>query len=298
MKAIVGHGRQFEAKYPNAWWGNIPIYLYVWYARDMEEIDGRELSPEDQHKRRKRVVRLLKAGMSIQEISDIVGVCRTHVSVIWKAYLIGGSEALKPKMRGRKVGDHRKLTTNQETRIIDLIANNTPAQLKLGSTLWTRDAIRSLIMRESGTEMPLRTISDYLKRWGLTPQNPIRRASGKKQQKVQRWLESEYPDVVARAKEERAEIHWCDDTGVGGIGYVDGLPISMISSITNQGKVRFLRYPGDVTAHVFLRFISLLVRECRRKVFLILYHHEGHYGQSVDTFLKLQKDKIELFHLP
>jgi len=41
--------------------------------------------------------------------------------------------------------------------------------LKLQFALWTKDAVRLAIKQEFGIELPLRTISDYLKRWGFTP---------------------------------------------------------------------------------------------------------------------------------
>ena len=44
------------------------------------------------------------------------------------------------------------------------------------SALWTRQAVRSLIAQVSGVSMPIRTVGEYLKRWGMTPQKPLKRA--------------------------------------------------------------------------------------------------------------------------
>jgi transposase len=40
--------------------------------------------------------------------------------------------------------------------------------------LWSRRAVRDLIQAEYGIEMPIRTVGEYLKRWGFKPQRPGR----------------------------------------------------------------------------------------------------------------------------
>jgi hypothetical protein len=54
--------------------------------------------------------------------------------------------------------------------------------------------------------MPIRTVGEYLKRWGFTPQKPYRCAYEQNPKKVKQWLEERYPAVVKRAKHEDAEF--------------------------------------------------------------------------------------------
>ena len=54
----------------------------------------------------------------------------------------------------------------------------------------------------------------YLRRRGITPQKPIRRAYDQNPVAVRRWLSETYPLITDRAKQEAAEIHWGDGTGV------------------------------------------------------------------------------------
>ena len=49
--------------------------------------------------------------------------------------------------------------------------------------------------------MPLRTVGEYLKRWGFTPQKPLKRAYEQRPAEVRKWLEESYPAITARAKE-------------------------------------------------------------------------------------------------
>ena len=50
------------------------------------------------------------------------------------------------------------------------------------------------------------TVGRYLKKWGFTPQKPLRRAYEQDPQAVKQWLETEYPQICRTAKREKAEI--------------------------------------------------------------------------------------------
>ena len=135
--------------------------------------------------------------------------------------------------------------------------------------------------------MPIRTVGEYLKRWGFTPQKPIKRAKEQNSRAVEQWLKNEYPKITRTAKKEKAEIYWGDETGVQneanrvrGYGPKGITPIlkvtakrahlSMISAITNEGKVRFMVYREAMTQAKLVVFMSRLIRDAARKVYLIL----------------------------
>lgn len=281
----------------------------------MENIDARTLSPQTQYEHRKQVIRLRKKGMTNKETADIVGISITHASTIWQTFLRGGIEAIKPKARGRGHGEKRRLTAEQEAAVQKLLVDKTPDQLKLPFALWTREAVHMAIRERFGIDMPLRTISDYLKRWGFTPQKPVKRAYEQNPEKVTHWLDTEYPKIAARAKQEKAEIHWGDETGIQNDAYntrgfspkgkapvvrlnAKKSKINMISTVTNHGKTRFMIFRETMTAKVLITFMSRLVKDSDRKVFLILDNLRVHHGKKVKKWIETNEMKIEVFYLP
>ena len=281
----------------------------------MEKPDARKLSQDVQYALRKQIVRLRKQGRSNKEVAQIVGATERHTSKIWQKYLREGSSAIKLGQRGRRHGGSRKLTSEQEREVKKLLVDKTPDQLKLPFALWTRDAVRLAIKERCGTDLPLRTISDYLKRWGFTPQKPTKRAYEQNPRHVQQWLDTTYPVIAAQARQEKAEIHWGDETGVQSGNYTaKGFSpkgktpvvritakksrINMISSITNQGKVRFMLYREKMASQVFIKFMSRLIKDAPRKVFLIVDNLRVHHGKKVKEWLDANKEKIEVFYLP
>ena len=77
--------------------------------------------------------------------------------------------------------------------------------------LWTRAAVGQLIETEFNIKLSVRGVGKYLKRWGFTPQKPIRRAYEQSTEAVKKWLDEEYPSIAAKAKAEGGEIHWGDE---------------------------------------------------------------------------------------
>lgn len=281
----------------------------------MENTDARTLSPQAQYEHRKLVVRLRKKGMVNKQVAEIVGTTQSHASAVWRAYERGGMEAIKPKVRGRRHGAKRRLTAEQETAIQKLLVDKTPDQLKLPFALWTRDAVRLMIRQQFKIDLPVRTTGDYLKRWGFTPQKPVKRAYEQDPKKIAQWLETTYPDIAERAKQEQAEIHWGDETGIQSDAYnTKGFApkgkapvvrlnakknsISMISTITNNGKVRFMLYRETMNGQLFIKFMTRLVKDTDRKVFLILDNLRVHHGKKVAKWLEANRDTIEVFFLP
>jgi transposase len=281
----------------------------------METLDARKHNQQTQYELRKQLVRLRKQGITNKAAAKLVGISASHGSTIWQRYQRGGINAIKPGIRGRQVGAKRTLSLEQEGILQKLLVDKNPLQLKLPFALWTRDAVRLVIKQRFGLSIPLRTISDYLHRWGFTPQKPTKRAYEQDPNRLEQWLKTEYPEITASAKKEKAEIHWGDETGINSEGYnVKGFApkgktpvvrltakrnkINMISSITNQGKVRFMLYRETMTAKVLIKFMSRLVKDAPRKVFLILDNLRVHHSKVVQKWLMANQETIKVFFLP
>lgn len=180
----------------------------------MKKIDARKLSTEAQQALRHQAMRLKKAGRTYKEIAEIIGVQLTTVCQWYQVYKSGGAKAIQIKKRGRPKGSCRTLAPEQEKELQKAIRDRCPDQMKLPFALWTRIAVQQLIRQLWAIEMPIRTVGEYLKRWGFTPQKPLRKAYKQNPKAVKAWLNEQYPFIAKRAKAEQAEIHWGDETGL------------------------------------------------------------------------------------
>lgn len=275
------------------------------------KIDARKLSLAALEEKRRLAHQLRKRGMTRAEIGEIVGV---HADTVGKWLKLRSNE-LGYETPGRKVGSGTRLSQEQSERIRKLVIDKTPDQLKMPYALWTRESVRELIRSQCGIEMPVRTVGDYLKRWGMTPQKPQKRAYEQRAPEVQAWLEEEYPAIQEQAKRENAEIYWGDETGIRndcqherGYALKGKTPtiklnakresINMISAVTNQGKVRFRFFEGTMNADILIDFMMRLLKDAKRKVYLILDNLRVHHAKPVKEWLEEHKQMIEVFYLP
>jgi transposase len=74
--------------------------------------------------------------------------------------------------------------------------------------------------------------------------------------------------------------------------------LSLISAVTNQGKLRWMIVDGAVNAPTFIGFLERLIRDARRKVFLILDRLKVHRARSTQDWLAEHRSEIEVHYLP
>ena len=207
------------------------------------------------------------------------------------------------------------MTPEQEIKIQKIIVDKMPDQIKLPYGLWTRQAVKDLIKREFGIEVAIRTMGDYLHRWGFSPQKPKLRAYEQNPKEVEKWLKEQYPKIAESAKKENAVIHWGDETGVRndcqhGRSYAPKgktpvrqkmakrITLNMISTVTNQGMVRFMTYSTNMNSAVFITFLKRLIKGSGKKIYLIVDNLRVHHSKPVKEWVEKNKELIEMFFLP
>jgi transposase len=277
--------------------------------------DARQLPDEVLQALRLRALRGIERGFSEIDIADLLGVSQETVSRWWTAYATGGLAAIPGDRTGRPVGSGRTLSDEQARRIRVRIDNFSPEDLGIASPLWSRRAVRDLIRQELGIAMPVRTVGEYLRRWGYTAKRPRRHARQQDPEAVRKWLEVTYPAIEERAAAEGAEIFWCDETGAAAdehprYGYArKGRPATMevpdahirmnqISAISNEGTVRFMTYKGTMDGALFTVFLGRLLRSSTRKIFLIVDRLRAHEKGTVTDWVDAHKGRIEVLSLP
>lgn len=280
--------------------------------------DARKLDQKTQEALRHQAVLLVENGATHRQAALAVGVHRGTVSRWCGTYRRDGASGLKKGKRGRRAGDQLMLAGPEARRVLGFIRDKMPDQVKLPFALWTAQAVRELIHKKFGKTPGLSTMPLYLKRWGLTAQEPLTRATPRDPQRIAAWLRSEYPRIAARAKREKAAIHWSggvrDQDPIGRGDAPEGqapvltrtgqkFSMRMIAAVSNRGLMRFKLYEGALTDAIIIDYMKRLVRDAKQKVFLIVGDHRVHLASfassgAVQEWLAHHKDEIEIFTLP
>jgi sulfate adenylyltransferase subunit 2 len=109
----------------------------------MDTKDARKLPLAVLNERRRRAVKLRERGMTLREVPAECELSVPTVMAAHRAFVQGGWPAVKVKPRGRKKGQGRQLSAEQERELRGLICDKTPDQLKLGFALWIARRWRS-----------------------------------------------------------------------------------------------------------------------------------------------------------
>jgi transposase len=275
--------------------------------------DARSLTPQAQEALRKRAVRAVLSGMTTTRAANVFGVARGTVSGWMKQYAAEGERGLNRHRRGRPPAP--RLSGQRAAALKRAITQHCPDELGLPYALWTREAVGALIRERFGMTLSVWTVGRYLRRFGLTPQKPARRAFEQDPKAVEHWLTEEYPAIRRQAHAEGAEIHWGDEMGLrsdhqagrswGKRGKTPVVPgtgkrfrCNVISSLTHRGTLRFRVFEGRFNAQVFIDFMRRLLGSTSQKVFLIVDRHPVHLSKAVKAWLERHTEQIRLFLLP
>lgn len=281
----------------------------------MRTNDSRKLKIDALNERRNQVAACLRKGMTQKAAAELCGMAQGTVRKIKRKLEHGGLKAVMVVKNGRPSGKGRVLTKEQERDAQKVIIDRTPDQLKLPYALWTRQAVREMIERRYDRKLALRSVGNYLKRWGYTPQKPLQKAYEQRPEAVRRWLDEEFPAIKARAKAEGAAIQWCDETGLRSDdvrgrsfapkGATPAIRVnqrrhgcSVISAVTNKGGMRWMVFHGSFNAQVLIKFLKRLVKDAPQKIFLMLDNLRVHHSKLVKAWLEKNQQAIECFFLP
>jgi transposase len=231
---------------------------------DVTVRDARRLSPQAQEDLRRRAVAAVKAGFTQAAVSTMLSV---SPKTVWRwvdAFDRKGNRALKAGKRGRRPGEQKALDVRQEARVRRAVVGKYPDQVALPGLVWTRPQVRQLVRNWFGVGLSLVTIGKYLRSWGLSPQQPIRRAYEQNPEAVARWLQVQHPAIEAQARKDTAVILWLDQTGlrsdasmgttwapVGQTGKRFG--VNVMAAISNKGELYFTCFTGSFTGPVSWR---------------------------------------------
>lgn len=228
-----------------------------------------------------------------------------------------GESAVHGSKRGPKSGGEKhKLSDEQMRELKRVVIDKTPDQLKFDFALWSSKAIKEYVMREYGMSISRRTARRYMQKMGFTYQCPVKAAREQNPVLVKKWLEKDYPAIRKEAAESGSAIYWADESSVLtcetkargyspiGVSPVLAAPANrsircnMISAVSNKGEMQFMVFDGAMNVDIFKDFMTRLVKDSPRKVFLIVDNLRVHHAKILDDWLEANSGRIKLFYLP
>ena len=189
----------------------------------------------------------------------------------WMKAAAGRGRGLRALAARKGTGRPKKLSTTQERQVFRWVNGKNPMQYGFDFGLWTRQVVRELVQRKFGVTLSLASIGALLARLGLTAQKPLQRAYQRDPEAIERWQRDTYPAIARRAKTEKADIYFWDESGFRadavhgrtsgkkGETPVVQVPgqrqsISAASAVSAKGAFWFATYQGGLNGESFVEF--------------------------------------------
>jgi len=278
----------------------------------MRHNDGRKIDHTTLEEMRLRAVDQVKAGEHPEDVARALGLHRKTVYKWLAAEREGGRDALLAKpVPGRPT----LLSADQMRLVYEWVAGGDPSQQMLDFSLWTRDLVRQLVKVRFGIEMSVSSVGRLLRRLGLSPQRPRRKAFQQDLRQVEEWKQVEYPRIAADAKRRGAVIYFGDEASVRS-DYHSGttwapvgqtpvvrhtgqrFSVNMVSAVSAQGLLRFQIVEGKMTAQKFLEFCKRLLKDAGKPVVLIVDNHSVHKAKKVASWVASTNGRFQIRYLP
>ncbi len=278
----------------------------------MTKLDGRRLDHKTREAIRIRAVKRVEAGESPEVVVKVLGFHRSCIYDWLAKYREGGIKALKTR---RITGRIPKLKGFQMKKVYEIITLKNPLQLRFEYALWTREMVRELISNQFGIHLSVVSVGRLLRKLGLSPQRPLRRAYQQDKERVEHWLKEEYPKIHSLARKEGATIFFGDEGGIrsdfhsgttwapkGNTPVVETtgalFSLDVISAISAKGLMRFMTFKGKLNGDKFIEFLKRLIYNADKPIYLIVDGHPAHKSTNVRQFVESTKGKLQLFFLP
>jgi transposase len=261
--------------------------------------------------RRLRALSLKHEGWSQRMIAEALGVSDPAVSHWLAIAERGGVEALRSHPSAGRVS---RLTVEQKRQIPEFLWHGAEAY-GFGGQVWTCARIALVIEKEFDVRYNKDHVGRLLKELGWTPQMPIRRATQRDEEAIQRWRTEIWPELLKRARRERRVLVFEDESGfyllaglVRTYAPVAQTPVirekqtrdhlSVMGGMTPEGKVYTLVRQKSLNGLHSIEFLIHLLRVTGKRLLVIWDGSPIHRRIEVKDFVAGTRGKIWLEALP
>jgi len=207
------------------------------------------------NERRRRAVELRLAGQTLQQIRQETGLSAPTVIAAYKAFLSQGWKGIAIEALGRRVGEKRSLTSEEETELQRTMIGGPPEAAGLTGGLWTDEAVQMLAQQRFGHGPKRRALVSLLERAGLGLQTMVELAT--RHAALARWRTDRLPTLTRQAQQQGATLVWCGQIRIP-TPTSTAMPRRLLVAQTLRGSVAWLALDDAHSIDAYTHFLARL----------------------------------------
>ena len=276
--------------------------------------DGRTHDRKTKETLRMMAVARIREGEDVAAVMASLGLCRT-TAYKWLGKVAGRGRGLHCLASRKGTGRKPKLTRTQKSQVFRWVNGKNPLQYGFDFALWTREAVRELILRKFDIRLSVTSVGSLLAELGLTPQKPLQRAYQRDPVAIERWQRDTFPAITKQAKTEAAEIYFWDESGfradaVHGKTWAkrgktpainrpgQRQSISAASAVNAKGAFWFATYEGGLIGELFVDLLKQLMYRRKKPLHLVVDGLPAHKKAVVKEYVTNTEGRLTLHFLP
>lgn len=274
--------------------------------------DGRSINRDVLEHLRIQAIKLWEKKKKVKDIAGDFGVTKSAVYKWIENYKHKGIGGLKKR---KAKGANPKLSEEEIKKLLGMI-EKTADNYGFECPLWDCKKINRLILEKFGKSIHFSNVWRLLKRMGLSPQKPQRRAKERDEDEVKEWIKNIWPKILAHARRWQAIIYFQDESGVSLTavlgktwapkgktpvvkitGKRGGLCVT--SAISPAGRMVFRIEKERIKAPQHIEFLKQIQKNHpNRKIIVIEDQARPHIAKKVSQFVETQKKRLAVYFLP
>jgi transposase len=276
--------------------------------------DGRAHDRKTKETIRLMAVERIREGEDVATVMASYGLCRT-TGYKWLAKASGRGRGILALKARKGSGRKPKLTRAQKSQIFRWVNGKNPLQYGFDFALWTREAVRELILQKFQISLSVTSVGSLLAELNLTPQKPLQRAYQRDPEAIERWQHDTFPAIAKQSKADEAEIYFWDESGFRadavhgktwserGKTPVVNRPgqrqsISAASAVNAKGAFWFATYEGGLTGELFVELLKHLMYRRKKPLHLVVDGLPAHKKAVVREYVAGTEGRLTLHFLP
>ena len=203
--------------------------------------------------------------------------------------------------------DRRRLSEAQELLVQTAIRSRLPAELGLAGKLWDRASTHALVHAITSVDLPQRTFSTYLERWGLIAPRPVHRIHATDPALIKQWMMRDHPVIAAQARHCGAQLLWFDvhrldplilPVPEGERASAPEVGDHMVFLSNGRGHQEWCVMLEKLTTHDLIEFLECATDNGRRRLHLIIRDRTPFVHVVFAHWLAEQQGGSEVFFIP
>ena len=261
--------------------------------------------------RRLQAVVLSRRGWFQRDIATALGAAEVSVSRWLSRARDGGPAALLARPAP---GPAPRLSGAQRALVPEFLWHG-PEAYGFRGRVWTRARVARVIEEEFGVRHHPGHVGRLLRDLGWTPQLPITRASQRDEAAIERWRETAWPELRARARRERRTPVFVDEAGfyllpgvVRTYAPAGRTPVlraklsrdhlSVMGGLTDAGRVYTLVRQEPLNGLHAVEFLGHLLRVAGGRLLVVWDGSPIHRRAAVKEFVEGGRGRVRVEALP